>query len=79
MREPIRTVQTPVCSGCGAFKLKANHWWTIKIADGALILRPFRHPPQADEYNLCGMDCVVKIVGEYLHEVVGAKPVHKEV
>lgn len=75
MREPTKTVQTAVCSGCGAFKLKANRWWTIKIDDGTLVLRPFHHPPREDEYNLCGMDCVTKIVDEYLHEVVGARPI----
>lgn len=55
------------CDICGKDKQQVNHWWMMSFDGESLHLDPW-HEEDAEEAakHLCGQECVIKAVSEYL-------------
>lgn len=54
------------CDVCGRQKGEVNHWYMLSIMGGEFILSAWDADKKHAHKHLCGQECVIKAVNEYL-------------
>lgn len=60
--------QTITCDVCGKQKQQVNHWWLIAEFEDSIHVSKWRDDDAEGEKHVCGQECAIKSVSEWLQK-----------